>query len=173
MQGNGNSNGLLYNKDVLEYIGQFLILAGDISKHIVQCTYAGCETFWFLGGEWETKSLIPIDVMKKLIKAVRILNYVKSVIPDELGKVEGLQDISHGPCRLCLRERKLEAYRRWQRGNKFPECFGSAGHFCSREKCAEDPKWNCSHPCTIHPEREAMRRRRMELLIHGKEETEK
>ena len=169
--GNGNGNGKedLRKKELLRYVGKVLLSRdpekNGLSKHIAQCYYPECTTFWFVGGEYQTSQLLPADFMEILRRAVVILNQVIPVTPDEILSVKGLDDISHGPCRLCLREKMLEAYRRKQRESGYPDCFGTAGHFCSREECAEDSRWNCSHPCTIHPVREKIRWERMNRII--------
>jgi hypothetical protein len=173
MQSNENHKGSLYKADVLKYVGQVLIRsggnqdlvrAGGMSKYVGQCLYRGCETYWFAGGEHKVSQEIPTDSFRELKRAIIILNEIESVIPDDIIAVKGLGDVSHDLCRLCQREMRQDDYRRQQKKKGFPDCFGKAGAYCDREECAEGPDKNCAHPCTIHPEREAIRRKRMELL---------
>ena|GEM_PF-3776273 len=171
--GNGNGNRMLH-KSVLENVGLYLLEHGNSSAYVNQCFYRGCETYWFAGGEYNTKEEFHARIAKgelppnsfDILKfAIYVLNQVESVTPDELQSVKGLEDITHGPCRLCLRERELERFVRHQTNNHYRICYGSkqVGEICDNEN-HYNPIWSCSHPCTIHPEREALRRRRMELL---------
>jgi hypothetical protein len=153
-------------KEFLRRIGQVLSNSGDLSKYVAQCWHSECGTFWFAGGEWEIANKLEQKPIRFQIlkKAILMLNRAIATA-DQLESV-GLRDISHAPCRPCNRERRLEDFRNQQRKKHFPPCFGTKqiGETCEYEICARDRKWDCSHPCTIHPEREAIRKKRMDIL---------
>jgi len=162
-----NGFDFLLDKGWLKHVSEELKEKGEnLSQHIDQCFYPDCQAFWFVGGEFKTNEIVANDeVMRTLKESILVLNQIKPVTTAELQAV-GLADVSHGPCRLCLREKRLADFRRRQENNNYPPCFGTkqAGEGCDREICAEDRRWDCSHPCTIHPEREYIRNRRKRLL---------
>lgn len=180
MRDNGNGNGndksaTFYKaldgeegdgKGLLKYVSIFLEVNG-LCEHISQCVCPDCTTFWFSGGEQKTKEAIERMIaegkakpgsLERLKRAIVILNETEPVASKEM-EAEGLRNISHDYCRLCQRDKKLEAHRRRQEKDGFYPCFGTKalGDSCDEER-------RCSHPCTIHPEREAIRRRRMQLI---------
>jgi len=166
---NGDS-GFYRAEDVLEYVGAFL--GSDLCRYISQCDRLSCRTFWFSGGEWKIKEKIEERIregknkpgsFERMRRAIIVLNMMEPISPDELAK-GGIINVSHGPCQLCTREDSLRSFHRHQRKQGFPDCFGTAYRYCNREKCEENRQWDCAHPCTIHPEREKIRSKRMKLI---------
>lgn len=43
--------------------------------------------------------------------------------------------MSSGLCRDCCRELLIPTYRKRQRDQGFPDCFGKAGNYCDRTDC--------------------------------------
>lgn len=43
---------------------------------------------------------------------------------------------SHGLCLDCLREALIPIYRKRQKLENNPDCFGKANDYCDQEKCA-------------------------------------
>ena len=47
----------------------------------------------------------------------------------------GINDVSHGLCRLCLRDGLVALRRKRQNREKNPDCFGKVTHYCDQFLC--------------------------------------
>ena len=103
---------------------------GSIESHLCQCLE--CRRVW----------LFSKDKLEKRVGRENLLFFrnqveiLRSLQPHFLALESLGLKISHGSCKMCLRERMVHNTRRRQAAQGFPECFGRAndGH-CSRENC--------------------------------------
>jgi len=105
----------------LEHYPSIDVLIGELRKfqrNLFGCV--GCGTIW-------TKTCcVPQEFLEDINKLLLTVKDLERL---------SVNDVSHGLCRMCLREGLINVRRKRQNRERNPDCFGKATHYCDQFLC--------------------------------------